>query len=294
MGIDWVVRNRSRDDLDIRVLNLAFGVETDGTYRDDPMAFAVEQAWRRGIVVVAAAGNGGGSSAALDSPAVDPYVVAVGGQDMLGTVGSDDDRVADFSSRGSRERSPDVIAPAVGIISLRVPSGHLDELFPQARAGDDGFRGSGTSQAAAVASGAIAGLLAQRPDLSPDEAKAVLRDSARPLAGVDGTLQGAGVIDAAAATTTPVANASQKFQKARGGGPWRGRGAPGLQLAVEDPAASRWSASRWSASRWSASRWSASRWSASRWSASRWSASRWSASRWSASRWSAGGWGATE
>ena len=72
LAIDWVVRNRSRDDMNIRVLNLAFGAPTDGTYRDDPMAFAVEQAWRRGIVVVAAAGNGGNSSPALDSPAVDP------------------------------------------------------------------------------------------------------------------------------------------------------------------------------------------------------------------------------
>jgi serine protease AprX len=288
MAVDWVVRNRSRDGMNIRVMNLAFGAPTDGSYRDDPMAFAVEQAWRRGIVVVAAAGNGGSDSTALDSPAVDPYVVAVGGQDMLGTVVSDDDVVADFSSRGSVERSPDVIAPAVGLISLRVPSGHLDELFPQARVGEAGFRGSGTSQSAAVASGAIAALLGQRPDLTPDETKAVLRASARPIAGADVTLQGAGVIDAGAAVTASAADASQKFAKAHGGGPWRGRGGLGLELAVEHPDASRWSASRWSASRWSASRWSASRWSASRWSASRWSASRWSASRWSAAEWGAG------
>ena len=281
LAIDWVVRNRSRDDMNIRVLNLAFGAPTDGTYRDDPIAFAVEQAWHRGIVVVASAGNGGNSSPALDSPAVDPYVIAVGGQDMLGTVVSGDDVVADFSSRGTVERSPDVIAPAVGLISLRVPSGHLDELFPQARVGESGFRGSGTSQSAAVASGAIAALLEQRPELTPDETKAVLRASARPIAGADVTLQGAGVIDAGAAVTASAADAAQKFAKAHGGGPWRGRGALGLELAVEHPDASRWGASRWGASRWGASRWGASRWGASRWGASRWGASRWGASRWS-------------
>lgn len=98
-AIDWVVRNRSRGDLNIRVLNLAIGAEALGSYTDDPVAFAVERAWQHGIVVVVAAGNGGHDSAALDSPAFDPYVVAVGAQDMLGTVTREDDVVADFSSR---------------------------------------------------------------------------------------------------------------------------------------------------------------------------------------------------
>ena len=280
-AIDWVVRNRSRGGLNIRVLNLAFGAETDGGYRDDPMAFAVEQAWQRGIVVVAAAGNSGAGSAALDSPAVDPYVVAVGAQDMLGTVSPDDDLVADFSSRGSAARSPDVLAPGVGLVSLRVPSSHLDELFPQARIGDTGFRGSGTSQSAAVTAGAIAVLLEQRPTLTPDAAKSALRASADPVAGADPTLQGTGVIDIDGAAATAATGVAQTWPKARGGGRWRGRGAIGVELAVEHPNATRWSATRWSATRWSATRWSATRWSATRWSATRWSATRWSAADWS-------------
>ena len=35
------------DGLDVRVLNLAFGAEADGSYRNDPLAYAVERAWRR-------------------------------------------------------------------------------------------------------------------------------------------------------------------------------------------------------------------------------------------------------
>jgi len=280
-AMDWVVRNQSRKGLNIRVMNLAFGADALGDYRDDPLALAVEQAWRRGIVVVVAAGNGGSDSQSLDSPAYDPYVVAVGAQDALGTVSRDDDVVAEFSSRGSSERSPDVLAPGVGIVSLDVPGSHLDNLFPQARIGDGGFRGSGTSQSAAAASAAVALLLQARPELNPDEIKAVLRASADPLDGADGALQGEGAIDLRAASSEPVApEAEQTWEQARGGGPWRGRGALGPELAVEHPNASRWSASRWSASRWSASRWSASRWSASRWSASRWSASRWSSDAW--------------
>jgi serine protease AprX len=85
-GIDWVVRNRDRGGLDIRVMNLAFGADVDGaSYRTDPLAYAVEQAWRRGIVVVTAAGNGGVDSGGLDSPAHDPYVLAVGATDTAGT-----------------------------------------------------------------------------------------------------------------------------------------------------------------------------------------------------------------
>ena len=222
IAIDWVARNRSRDGLNIRVLNLAFGADTSGGYRDDPLAFAVEQAWRRGIVVVAAAGNGGHDSTSLDTPAVDPYVLAVGSQDMLGTVTRDDDVVADFSSRGTAERSPDVLAPGVGIVSLAVTGGHLDELFPNARVGEGGFRGSGTSQSAAAASGAVAVLLQRRPELTADEVKAVLRGSAEPLAGADATLQGAGVIRLGAAASLPVTTAAgQSWLPARGGGPWR-------------------------------------------------------------------------
>ena len=67
-GIDWVVRHGDGDGLDVRVVNLAFGAETEGSYRDDPLAFAVERAWQDGVVVVAAAGNGGPEPTASTRP----------------------------------------------------------------------------------------------------------------------------------------------------------------------------------------------------------------------------------
>ena len=246
-GIDWTVRRGDRDGLDVRVMNLAFGAEVDGSYRNDPLAFAVERAWDEGLAVVTSAGNGGPDSDSLDSPAYDPYVIAVGAEDSGGTATLADDGMALFSSRGSVTRGPDVVAPGVAIVSTRVPGSFLDEAFPAARIGD-GFRGSGTSQAAAVVSGAAALLIGERSRLDPDEVKALLRSTARPLPGTDASLQGAGVVNVLAASRSAVPpNARQSFPEARIGG-WM-RGALRNQYAVENPRAplggNRWTGNRW-------------------------------------------------
>jgi serine protease AprX len=289
-GIDWTVRNRNRGGLNIRVLNLAFGAQVDGSYRTDPLAYAVEQAWQKGIVVVTAAGNAGAVASGLDSPAYDPYVVAVGANDTVGTETLADDVLAEFSSLGTPERTPDVLAPGVGIVSLRVTGGFLDTAFPAARIGESWFRGSGTSQAAAVVSGAAALLLDRRPDLGPDQVKALLRTTARPLAGVDVRGQGAGVIDLAAAASAPVDKATQRWPRANGSGAFRARGMLGLELAVEEGHGEDWSSRRWSSRRWSSRRWSADDWASRRWSAEDWASRRWSADDWASRRWSAEDW----
>jgi serine protease AprX len=286
-GIDWTVRNRSRGGLDIRVLNLALGAQVDGSYRNDPLAYAVEQAWQRGIVVVTAAGNGGATDGHLDSPAYDPYVIAVGAADTVGTVSTADDVLADFSSIGSADRTPDVVAPGVGIVSLRVSGGLLDESYPGARIGTSWFRGSGTSQAAAVVSGAAALLLERRGDLDPDEVKAALRATAHPLAGADVRGQGAGTIDVAAAVTARLRNTDQRWPRAGEGGSWRIRGGFGPELAVEPNRGQDWSSRRWSSRRWSAEEWASRRWSADDWASRRWSGDDWSSRRWSGFAWEA-------
>lgn len=60
-AIGWVVQHRDHDGLNIRVLNLSFGTDGAQDYRLDPMTYAVEVAWRHGIVVVTAAGNSQGA-----------------------------------------------------------------------------------------------------------------------------------------------------------------------------------------------------------------------------------------
>ena len=138
----------------------------------------------------------------------------------------------------------------------------LDDAFPAARIGG-GFRGSGTSQATAVVSGAAALLVGARPGLAPDQVKALLRATARPLPGTDTSLQGAGVINVAAAARSIAPDVSQRYPNARPGAGWR-RGVFRDQYAVESPSANRWGANRWGANRWGANRWGANRWGANR------------------------------
>ena len=71
-----------------------------------------------------------------------------------------------------------MVAPGRSIVSLRAPGSLIDQAFPGGRVGDRLFRGSGTSQAAAVTSGAVALLLQQYPNLTPDQVKAALVASA--------------------------------------------------------------------------------------------------------------------
>ena len=205
-------------------------------------------------------------------------MIAVGASDSNGTADLGDDAVAAFSSRGSASRGPDVIAPGVAIVSERVAGGFLDEAFPDARIDETGFRGSGTSQAAAAVSGAAAVLVGARPGLDPDDVKALLRSGARPLANTDASLQGAGVVDIAAsaaharAAQCPPAlpeRPPRRLAARRASEPVRGREPQGLAL---EPWLAlvrlRWSGSRWSSNRWSGSRWTGSRWSSNRWSSS--------------------------
>src|SRR5437879_5705767 len=176
-GIEWVLAHRAV--YNIRVINLSFGARANLSYRADPMAAAVEIAWRRGLVVVAAAGNGGPARDTVVTPGTDPYAITVGATDDRGTLDRRDDMLAWFSGWGSADSNakPDLVAPGRRLVSLRVPGSALDTLFPDrvvvARNGSTYFRLTGTSMATGVVSGAAALLLELRPDFTPDPIKAL-------------------------------------------------------------------------------------------------------------------------
>src|SRR5262249_43709227 len=101
------------------------------------------------------------------------------------------------------------------------------------------FRGSGTSQAAAVVSGAAALLLQQRPGITPDQVKALMTSTASPIPGADARSQGAGLLNLRNANSTPTPNVTQSFTPSTGTGTLEGsRGSvhvsmDGVQLTGE-------------------------------------------------------------
>ena len=316
-AIDWVIANRNRDGLDIRVLALAFATDSPQSYVIDPLSFAVEQAWRHGIVVVVAAGNGGNATSTLPMPAQNPFVIAVGATDTHANAAPADDTVASYSSRGSSSRPPDLLAPGTGIVSLRNPGSYLDDTYPAARRGETLFRGSGTSQATAVVAGLVALLIEEHPGYTPDQILYLATKSADELPGTSARLQGAGVIDIRGASTArlpwlPVL-ATQIHVPATGLGSLDGaRGT--LQLVenevplvgshdifgstldigswvVRAAAGTAFDDGEWNGNRWADDTWTGNRWAGNRWAGDGWNGNRWASGDWSAERWSTAAWG---
>ncbi|MGH2729768.1 MAG: S8 family serine peptidase [Actinomycetota bacterium] len=267
-AINWVVEHRYDNGMNVRVLNLSFGTDGTQNYTVDPLAYAAEVAWRKGIVVVVAAGNRGYGSAKLNNPAYDPYVIAVGASNTNGTNEVTDDTVPDFSSCGDGTRNPDLVAPGKSIVSLQSPSSHIDLTHPEGRVGTRFFRGSGTSQSAAVVSGAAAILLQQRPNLTPDQVKSLLTSTASRMPVADPICQGYGLINMRAAIDAPTLPAAQLWPPSTGTGSLElARGSAhvgdpnGVALTGEvDIFGNTWSGNTWSGNTWSGNTWSGSNW----------------------------------
>jgi serine protease AprX len=311
-GLQWVVANRST--YNIRVLNLAFGTDSVQSYSIDPLDYAVEQAWFSGILVVASAGNRGPGGNTINKPGDDPFVLTVGAADNHGTPDRSSTTVATFSSWGSPGgfTKPDIIAPGITIVSLRDPGSTIDTLYPDARIGDSYFKGTGTSQAAAIVSGVAALMFQANPWLTPDLAKGVLLKTAYKN-GNYGHGAGAGLVDAGSALqaarnpngVTPAnlglvpSTGTGSLEASRGSfhvnADIDGDGIPDPVIGEIDALGQPWPAMSWSAYAWYTSPWSeltavTPGWSAVSWSALSWSGTTWSAVSWSAVSWSADMW----
>lgn len=126
--------------------------------------FASDIRWLRaaGMSVVFAAGNGGPNENSSVSPANSPGALAVGALDAGG-------QLATFSSRGKSACDarpyPDIAVPGELLRTTDLSAGGVPVTTV----------GTGTSFAAAVASGELALLSQARPELAPAEREALLR-----------------------------------------------------------------------------------------------------------------------
>ena len=305
-AIDWVVTNRASHNT--RVINLSYGTDSTQGYQLDPLAHAVESAWRAGIVVVVAAGNDGESGPRpLTMPAIDPFVIAVGSSDNKGTDKPEDDRVGAWTNSGTTARRPDVLAPGKSVVSLRVPGswadvGHPEGLIP----GDPTqrmFRGTGTSQSAAVVSGAVALMLQRNPKLTPDQVKGLLRASADKLMQDTSPVQGAGVLDVKGAVellekgsvpgyaqTAARSTGTGSIDASRGGSHIADPMTGALLSGEQDVFGMPWDARTWAATSAAGTAWQGGVWRGSTWAGAGWVNGAWAPVAWTTPTWTGIAW----
>jgi serine protease AprX len=246
-----------KDELNIKVVNLSMSSDTPGAYASDPLNTAVEFAWHAGLVVVAAAGNRGHAADAVQyAPGNDPYVISVGATDEDDTPDPADDRLAPFSSRGVTQdgfEKPEVVAPGAKITAPLAP---LSAFFlfapPSSRVGTGYLRIGGTSMAAPVVAGAAALLLQARPELNPDQVKALLTQNVNP------TADGRAEISVPAALAATPGSANQGLEPA-----------PAVKDALVaaglDPTRATWTRATWTRATWTRATWTRATWTRATW-----------------------------
>jgi serine protease AprX len=210
-GFDYALTHQFQ--YNIRVVTNSWGNTGDvGTPFDpnDPTNIATYELYKRGVAVVFSAGNSGpGEDTITGNFKKAPWVITVAAGDKQG-------RLADFSSRGMKDRKgsvmiegtmytwedrPTFTAPGVDIVSTRViaPVSSLaptDDVNLEPAYIPYYTTMSGTSMAAPHAAGIVALMLDANPALSPDEVKQILQETATNIPGGEAWETGAGYVNA--------------------------------------------------------------------------------------------------
>jgi Subtilase family len=160
-GLDWAASKNAR------IVNMSFAGPADSLLQE-----MLAKARARGMILIAAVGNAGPNSPPL-YPAADAHVIGVTATDA-------DDKLMPQANRGPQVA---IAAPGVEILAA-APDGAYQVT-------------SGTSVAAAHATGVAALLLAAKPKLTPAQVRSDLMRTAHRIPGKRNEV-GAGVVDALA------------------------------------------------------------------------------------------------
>jgi serine protease AprX len=325
-AVDWVVQHRTDDPANpIKIINLSYGSGGTPDTWNDPLAFAVEKAWKSGIVVVAAAGNDGNGAGTMANPASDEWIVSVGAAATNGTTTSADDALTSFTNLPKAGKQINLLAPGMSILSLRDPGSSIDNTYPAARVGDTLFRGTGTSQAAAVTSAAVALLLQAKPSATPTQIKEWLAQSATYIPNGPAATLGLKEINVnAALARSSVAVAPKTWNNSTGIGtldsargdsrvmfdnvPLTGQRSVWGPLSTATWVAkatcgTAWAGGTWMGYRLAGDNWTGTSWASKTWAPAAWSNSKpwsstsatwtdpaWTGRSWAGRSWSAGAW----
>jgi serine protease AprX len=196
---------------------------------------------------------------------------------------------------------------------LRVLNSYIDVNHPEGVIDSRFFRGSGSSEAAAITSGAVALILQKFPSLRPDQVKRLLASTSKKLSGADTQSQGAGEISLTSAASAKAPAYVQTFAPATGTGSLElSRGSDHLTsqdgveltgeqdifgsffdsaaMAAAEAAGTSWSGGMWNGNTWSGASWLGNTWSGNTWSGNTWSGNTWSGNTWSGNTWSGNTW----
>jgi serine protease AprX len=291
LGLQWAVLNKAV--YNIKVLNLSFGYHSSQSTVINPLDQAVQVAWDSGITVVVSAGNAGPFNGTILSPGDDPLVITVGALDDMAQSSAADDEMTNFSSVGPTSPDgwvkPDLVTSGRSVVSLAAPGSVIDNEYPSARVGSANFVGSGTSFSAAITSGAAALVLADNPELDPDQVKARLLGTTNPGPVGNPFVDGHGALNAYAAATSGPMDFSQS---ALGLLPVL----PGWTVSLS-PATSpddTWNPNLWSGVSWSqrpSTGWS---WNGYAWNGSEWTGWAWNDTAWNSWAWNDATWNGTD
>ena len=215
-AVQWVTTNKDR--LGIRVLNLSVSASNELPYHIDPLNHALTKAWNSGLVVVVSAGNTGPDESSVTAPGNNPWLISVG---AAGINSADQAiEVAPFSGRGptaSGHIKPSIVAPGVRLKGLLPNTAKRPENEPTEMSDDGLWVTSGASQASAVVAGMVTLLLEARPDLSNEDVKCLLGNSAKPLFRQTQTplspmAQGRGLINLSAALISTATDCAERLE----------------------------------------------------------------------------------
>ena len=295
---DWIYQNRAA--YNIRVANFSLHSTAPASVFWDPLDRAVEKLWLSGVVVVAAAGNygiNGQPSGVPYAPGNDPFVITVGADDVSGSVSTNDDSAAPWSSYGytiDGFAKPELAAPGRYMVGP-VPAGSTLTLERPGSVVAPGYMQlSGTSFAAPVVAGAAAYLLALHPDWTPDQVKGALMLTAKPTPNAALMSEGVGEVDlarAALVTAPPNPNlAIDAFVVPDPtGGPTQVFDAASWGSTAQSNAS--WGTASWGTASWGSASWGSASWGSTFWSAASWGTASWGTASWGTSSWGAASWG---
>jgi serine protease AprX len=323
-AMHWV--SAYKDQFNIKVLNLSWGVTSTQDPAVDPLNYAVERLWQQGITVVVAAGNSGPTSGTITKPADDPVVLTVGAYNDGQNLDPTDDNVPGWSSRGPTAQGiskPDIVAPGRSLVATRSYGSTVEQENPKSLLSPSYIKGSGSSEAAAVTSGLAALLVEQRPTSTPDQVKRAFTSSAVSLAGVAATTQGSGRIDLGRALTadpgaalqqTPRATGLGSIEASRGGRhvttdcfmdgtldliqgeitdkcvPWDGNSWTGNSWTGNSWTGNSWTGNSWTGNSWTGNSWTGATWTGNSWTGGTWSGNSWTGNSWTGNSWTGNSW----